>query len=39
MPWLKEDNGFWLALGVMGLVALCLVLIFTTKQYLSSRTD
>jgi magnesium transporter len=37
MPWLKDANGFWFAIGVMGFVAFCLVLIFTTKRYLSSR--
>jgi magnesium transporter len=37
MPWLKQQNGFWFALGVMALVAVILALIFTTKRYLSSR--
>jgi magnesium transporter len=39
MPWLKDEDGFWLAIGVMGFVALCLVLTFSAKQYLSSRND
>jgi magnesium transporter len=39
MPWLSDANGFWFAMGVMGLVALCLILIFTTKRYLSSRNN
>jgi magnesium transporter len=39
MPWLKDEDGFWLAIGVVGVVALCLVLTFSAKQYLSSRND
>jgi magnesium transporter len=38
MPLLKEEDGFWLALAIMGLVAFCLVTIFTTKRYLTSRS-
>jgi magnesium transporter len=39
MPWLKDQDGFWFAIGAMLLVALCLILIFSTKRYLSSRHD
>jgi magnesium transporter len=37
MPLLKNDDGFWMAIGIMSFVALCLVLIFTAKRYLTSR--
>jgi magnesium transporter len=37
MPWLKQQYGFWFALGVMVFVAIILALILTTKRYLSSR--
>jgi magnesium transporter len=39
MPWLKNENGFWIALGVMGIVGLLLVLVFSAKQYLTSRSN
>jgi magnesium transporter len=39
MPWLRNENGFWLAIACMGVVALSLVLIFSTKRYLSSRSS
>jgi magnesium transporter len=38
MPWLQNENGFWLAIACMALVALSLVLVFSTKRYLSSRS-
>jgi magnesium transporter len=37
MPLLKNTDGFWLALGGMGIVALLFLLTFSTKRYLSSR--
>jgi magnesium transporter len=37
MPLLKDSYGFWLAIGGMVLVALVLLVTFSTKRYLSSR--
>jgi magnesium transporter len=37
MPLLREAHGFWIAIAGMGIVALVLLLIFSTKRYLSSR--
>ena len=38
MPWLKEVNGFWWAMGLMGSIASIMVLIFWRRQWLSSQT-
>jgi magnesium transporter len=37
MPLLENPNGFWEAIGAMGVVALCIVLVFRHKRYLRSR--
>ena len=38
MPWLKDHNGFWWALGIMATIALIMILIFWRRQWLSSKT-
>ena len=38
MPWLKEANGFWWALGLMATIAFIMVMIFWRRQWLSSKT-
>lgn len=38
MPWIEEYNGFWWALGVMGAIALIMILIFWRRQWLTSKT-
>lgn len=38
MPWLKEQNGFWWAMGLMGGIASIMLLIFWRRQWLSSKT-
>ncbi len=38
MPWLKNVNGFWWAMGLMAGIALIMVLIFWRRQWLSSKT-
>lgn len=38
MPWIDEHNGFWWALGVMGAIALIMILIFWRRQWLTSKT-
>lgn len=37
MPWLKEANGFWWAIGLMVLIASSMGLIFWRRQWLSRR--
>ncbi|WP_047542006.1 magnesium/cobalt transporter CorA [Methylotenera versatilis] len=38
MPWLKEADGFWWAIGLMSTIALIMVMIFWRRQWLSSKT-
>lgn len=38
MPWLKEANGFWWAIGLMSTIAIIMVMIFWRRQWLSSKT-
>ncbi|MDP1657925.1 MAG: magnesium/cobalt transporter CorA [Methylotenera sp.] len=38
MPWLKEHNGFWWAMGLMAGIALIMILIFWRRQWLTSKT-
>jgi magnesium transporter len=38
MPWIDEYNGFWWALGIMGGIALAMLLIFWRRQWLSSKS-
>ena len=38
MPWLKEPNGFWWAMGLMGSIAAVMIIIFWRRQWLSSKT-
>jgi len=37
MPWLKEHNGFWWAMSIMGGIALVMIMIFWRRQWLSSK--
>ena len=37
MPWLLEENGFWLAIGLMASIATIMGLIFWRRQWLSRR--
>jgi len=37
MPWLKEANGFWWAIGLMVSIASIMILIFWRRQWLSSK--
>lgn len=37
MPWLKETNGFWWAIGLMATIALMMIVIFWRRQWLSSK--
>jgi magnesium transporter len=38
MPWIDEYNGFWWAMGIMGGIALIMIIIFWRRQWLSSKT-
>ena len=38
MPWLKDHNGFWWAIGLMATIATIMILIFWRRQWLSSKT-
>ena len=38
MPWLKDHNGFWWAIGLMAAIASIMILIFWRRQWLSSKT-
>ncbi len=38
MPWLKDADGFWWAIGLMAMIASIMVLIFWRRQWLSSKT-
>lgn len=38
MPWLKDADGFWWAIGLMATIALIMVMIFWRRQWLSSKT-
>ena len=38
MPWLADKNGFWWSMGLMGGIALFMLLIFWRRQWLSSKT-
>jgi magnesium transporter len=38
MPWIDQYNGFWWALGIMGGIALMMILIFWRRQWLSSNS-
>ena len=37
MPWLMDRNGFWWAMGLMGGIALIMILIFWRRQWLTSK--
>ena len=37
MPWLKDHNGFWWAIGLMATIATIMILIFWRRQWLSSK--
>jgi magnesium transporter len=37
MPWIAEHKGFWWAMGVMGGIALLMLMIFWRRQLLSSK--
>ncbi|MEQ1599798.1 MAG: magnesium/cobalt transporter CorA [Methylotenera sp.] len=37
MPWLKDPNGFWWAIGLMATIATIMILIFWRRQWLSSK--
>lgn len=37
MPWLKEKEGFWWAMSLMGSIAIVMVIIFWRRQWLSSK--
>jgi magnesium transporter len=39
MPWLKDPQGFWWAILMMGLIALAMLLVFWRRQWLSSRRE
>ncbi|MES2499433.1 MAG: magnesium/cobalt transporter CorA [Pseudomonadota bacterium] len=38
MPWLKDADGFWWAIGLMATIASIMILIFWRRQWLSSKT-
>ena len=38
MPWLKDHNGFWWAMGLMAAIASIMILIFWRRQWLSSKS-
>ncbi len=38
MPWLKNVDGFWWAIGLMAAIACIMVVIFWRRQWLSSKT-
>ena len=38
MPWLKDVNGFWWALTIMGGIAAIMIIIFWRRQWLSSQS-
>jgi magnesium transporter len=38
MPWLADKDGFWWAMGLMGGIALIMILIFWRRQWLSSKS-
>lgn len=38
MPWLADKNGFWWSMGLMGGIAVFMLLIFWRRQWLSSKT-
>jgi magnesium transporter len=35
IPWFNHPHGFWFALGIMGTIALIMVLIFWRRQWLT----
>ena len=37
MPWLKEADGFWWAIGLMATIASIMIMIFWRRQWLSSK--
>lgn len=37
MPWLADKNGFWWSMGLMGGIALVMLLIFWRRQWLGSK--
>ncbi len=37
MPWIKEHNGFWWALCIMGGIALIMILIFWRRQWITGK--
>ncbi len=37
MPWLKEADGFWWAIGLMAFIALLMIMNFWRRQWLSSK--
>lgn len=39
MPWLHSAWGFWLTLGIMLVIATCLLMYFMNKHYLSANDD
>jgi magnesium transporter len=38
MPWLADKDGFWWAMGLMGGIALIMILIFWRRQWLTSKS-
>ncbi len=38
MPWLKETDGFWWAMSLMGSIALIMIIIFWRRQWLTSKS-
>lgn len=38
MPWLKNADGFWWAIGLMTTIASIMIIIFWRRQWLSSKT-
>ena len=38
MPWLKDANGFWWAIGLMVGIAMMMILIFWRRQWIGSKT-
>lgn len=38
MPWLADKDGFWWAMGLMGGIAMIMIIIFWRRQWLSSKT-
>lgn len=37
MPWIEHVNGFWWAIGIMGAIAVVMLLIFWRRQWLTSQ--